>query len=228
MSEENRSYYAIIPANVRYDSSLNANAKLLYGEITALCNQEGYCWASNDYFSKLYGVSKTTISRWVKDLKDNNYINIQLVYKEGTKEIKYRYIQICGEGIIKNDNRGIVKNDKDNNTSINNTINNKYNNRFVKPTLKEVTDYCLERKNNIDAENFIDYYEANGWKVGKNPMKDWKAAIRTWERRENATKQPSRTEIVPEWMNKEPEAKPLSPEARKKMEELMKEFKEGK
>ena len=44
-------------------------------------------------------------------------------------------------------------------------------------------EYCLERNNSIDAENFIDYYNSNGWKVGKNPMKDWKAAIRTWEKR---------------------------------------------
>lgn len=53
--------------------------------------------------------------------------------------------------------------------------------RFVKPTLDEVKAYCAERKNNIDPSRFIDYYEANGWKVGKNPMKDWKAAMRMWE-----------------------------------------------
>lgn len=53
--------------------------------------------------------------------------------------------------------------------------------RFVKPTLEEVEDYCKERNNNIDAQRFINYYESNGWKVGKNPMKDWKAAVRTWE-----------------------------------------------
>ena len=198
MGEENRSYYAIIPANVRYDEKLNANAKLLYGEITALCNQEGYCWATNDYFSKLYSVSKTTISRWIKDLKDNGYISVEMVYKQGTKEIDYRYIRICGEGINKNDNTPIIKNDKDNNTSFNNTNNNTYNKRFVKPTLEEVKEYCIERNNNIDAENFIDYYNSNGWKVGKNPMKDWKATIRTWERRNkeennaNNNKQPNK------------------------------------
>lgn len=55
-------------------------------------------------------------------------------------------------------------------------------NKFVKPTLDEVKNYCQERNNNIDAEKFIDYYESNGWKVGRNSMKDWKACIRTWER----------------------------------------------
>jgi hypothetical protein len=54
--------------------------------------------------------------------------------------------------------------------------------RFVKPTLEEVKAYCTERGNNVDAEHFYDYYEANGWRVGKNPMKDWKASVRTWER----------------------------------------------
>ena len=63
--EDFKSYYAIIPANVRYDKDLPANAKLLYGEITALCNEKGICWATNDYFAKLYDVSKTSISKWI-------------------------------------------------------------------------------------------------------------------------------------------------------------------
>lgn len=54
--------------------------------------------------------------------------------------------------------------------------------RFTPPTLDEVIAYCNERNNNIDANHFIDYYTSNGWLVGKNKMKDWKAAIRTWER----------------------------------------------
>ena len=56
--------------------------------------------------------------------------------------------------------------------------------RFEKPTLSQITQYCLERNNNVNAEQFFDYYESNGWKVGKNSMKDWKAAVRTWERSE--------------------------------------------
>lgn len=54
--------------------------------------------------------------------------------------------------------------------------------RFTPPTLSMVQEYCDERCNNVDAQKFIDYYSSNGWKVGRNPMKDWKAAVRTWER----------------------------------------------
>lgn len=59
--------------------------------------------------------------------------------------------------------------------------------RFVKPTIEEVADYCNERQNDVDAEKFYDYYSSNGWKVGKNAMKDWKASVRTWEK--NTTQQ---------------------------------------
>ena len=54
--------------------------------------------------------------------------------------------------------------------------------RFVKPKIEEIMDYCDERQNNVDAEKFYDYYSSNGWRVGKNPMKDWKASVRTWEK----------------------------------------------
>lgn len=61
---------------------------------------------------------------------------------------------------------------------------NKKRKRFTPPTVDEVRAYCIERGNGIDAERFVSYYTANGWKVGKNPMKDWRAAVRTWERRD--------------------------------------------
>lgn len=54
--------------------------------------------------------------------------------------------------------------------------------RFTPPTVEEVRAYCQERKNNVDTQKFVDYYTANGWKVGRNAMRDWKAAVRTWER----------------------------------------------
>lgn len=69
-----------------------------------------------------------------------------------------------------------------NNKILNNNKDTYKRKKFEKPTLEEVKEYCLERKNNVDAELFINYYESNGWKVGKNSMKNWKAAVRTWER----------------------------------------------
>ena len=64
--------------------------------------------------------------------------------------------------------------------------------KFIKPTLEAVTAYCQERKNHVDAQRFLDYYESNGWKVGKNSMKDWRAAVRTWERNGFQTSAPSK------------------------------------
>jgi hypothetical protein len=65
--------------------------------------------------------------------------------------------------------------------------NNTGANKFAKPTIEEVKNYCTERKNKIDPSKFLNYYESNGWKVGRNPMKNWKAAIRTWEQTQLST-----------------------------------------
>lgn len=67
--------------------------------------------------------------------------------------------------------------------------------RFEKPTLSEIKEYCIERNNNVDAQHFYDHYESNGWKVGKNSMKNWQAAVRTWEKNSytNTTKQTKKT-----------------------------------
>lgn len=68
------------------------------------------------------------------------------------------------------------------NININKNKDIKKKSIFVIPTLEEVQAYCQERKNNIDPEVFIDFYESKGWMVGKNKMKDWKATVRTWEK----------------------------------------------
>ena len=140
MEEQLKSYYAIIPAEVRYDEDLPPNAKLLYGEITSLCNEKGYCWASNQYFADLYKVSKITVSRWISTLNKKGYITIETLYKEGTKEFIGRHLYITNTPINKNVNRYIQndlegvnkivntpsnKNAKDNKKDINNTFNNK-------------------------------------------------------------------------------------------------------
>lgn len=128
--KENPAYYAIIPSNVRYDEELSPNAKLLYGEISALCNQHGYCWASNEYFASLYKVSKISISKWVNQLKEKGYVFVKMNYKPGTKEILNRHISLVEYPIKEKFNTSITKvkepikeKFKDNNT-INNTTNN--------------------------------------------------------------------------------------------------------
>ena len=178
-------YYATISAEVRYDKNLTANAKLLYAEITAFLNMNGECFATNKYFSKLYGKSIVTISKWVNELIANGYISSYYTYKEGTKEIDKRYLSIIKGGIKENFKEGIKENFKDNNTSINNNITYSNNKRFKKPTIEEISIYCKQRNNTIDAETFFDFYESKNWKIGKSAMKCWKSCVRTWEKRQD-------------------------------------------
>lgn len=71
-------YYAVIPAEVRYDKSLKPNAKLLYGELTSLCSRSGYCWATNEYFAELYSLSVGTVSRLISQLESQGYIHCEM------------------------------------------------------------------------------------------------------------------------------------------------------
>jgi hypothetical protein len=163
--EEKKSYYAIIPANVRYDADLTPNAKLLYGEITALCNERGYCWASNDYFSKLYGVSKKSISSWISALVKKGYIYSEIKYKEGSKEILDRYIKLFGEPIEEIFYTPIEKKVKDNNTLKNNTSNN------IKKERKTSYDEILSGITDTDLKGlYLEYIKMR--KLIKAPMTD--------------------------------------------------------
>ena len=168
MEEQQRSYYAIIPANVRYDKDLAPNAKLLYGEITALCNEKGYCWASNQYFAELYGVSVLSIKRWVNSLVTKGYVYRTLTYKPNSKEVDKRILSIdggikidttsvqkCYDPSIKNDTSSSIKNDTDNNTSINNTFNN--TNIYKEKNIKKesVNSVIAEYTENKDLQDAL-------------------------------------------------------------------------
>lgn len=184
-------YYAIIPAEVRYDKGLTANAKLLYGELTALCNKEGYCWANNDYFANLYGTSKKTISRWISSLVENQYISSTMVYKDNTREILYREIRILplsrpipknvnpygqnGSTLPSKTSRGRDKKVKDNNT-YNNTSNNTSNNTTKKERKKgkKLTSYDQIINSEVTDESVkAELYEyLKMRKMIKKPMTD--------------------------------------------------------
>ena len=120
-------YYGILPANIRYDKNLKPMEKIMYSELTALSNKNGYCNATNSYFAELYEVNKNTVSLWISDLEKAGYIKTKLIYEPGTKNIKERRIFIT-DPITKNNDTyhekevdPITKNREDNNTSINNT-----------------------------------------------------------------------------------------------------------
>ncbi|HDT7907233.1 TPA: helix-turn-helix domain-containing protein [Enterococcus faecium] len=223
---EHRSYYAIIPANVRYDKRLKPNTKLLYGEITALCNERGFCWAGNEYFADLYGVNKETISRWASDLIKFGYLNREIIYKEGTNQIINRYLRINQYPIDEKRNTPIDEKVKDNNTSINNTFNNtKEYIRELPPSKKSkakpvrhkygeyknvlLSDEQMEKlktefPNDYQEriERLSEYCESSG-----KTYKNYLATIRSWARKEksepkNASsgyKRTGRREKLPEW-----------------------------
>jgi hypothetical protein len=209
------SYYAVIPANVRYDKNLKANEKLLYGEIAALSNKNGYCWASNNYFAELYGVSKIAVSGWINNLCKAGYITSE-VHRDERNQVTERIIAInqnVNTPIKENVNTPIKENFKENNTSINNTSMNKKKGasapkekreRFSAPSVQEIKDYAKETGKPDYSEQFWNYYESNGWLVGKNKMKSWKAAYAGWcarQKKFNSSKQTlNQTKQVPEYI----------------------------
>lgn len=158
---ENPNYYAVIPAKVRYDDRLRPNEKLLYGEIGALSNKDGKCWATNSYFAKVYKVGTSTISTWINDLADKGYVLLRYFYKGTTKEIEKREIQLTDVlstheiGVHKNEIgihkkiRGYSQNPKENNTSMNKEEEEKEN-------IKEKVEM-----NDEDFKKVINFYENN-------------------------------------------------------------------
>lgn len=158
--DEKPNYYAIIPADVRYDKDLRANEKLLYGEITALTKKTGECWASNSYFSELYGVKPNAIATWIRHLKNKGYIAVGYTYNG--KEITKRLITIGGiqkdntsypneyGGGIQKDNRGGIQKGEENNTSItNNTSINKR--KYIKESFETLWKLYPNKKGKLEA-----------------------------------------------------------------------------
>ncbi|MGW7932869.1 helix-turn-helix domain-containing protein, partial [Staphylococcus xylosus] len=154
------SYYSIITANVRYDNELTDSEKLLFSEITALSNKNGYCSSTNNYFSNLYDVAKETISRRISKLNQRGYIKLEII-KNG-KAVKQRRIYPLTQTSIPIEdsvntpvdnsiNTPIDANVKENNTSINITSNNNINRIYKESSTstsypyQEIINYLNER-----------------------------------------------------------------------------------
>lgn len=124
--KEQPNYYAITPATVRYDNNLKSVEKLLYGEITALANKNGYCYAKNKYFADLYNVTSVSVSRWISHLQELGYIETEII-RNKNKEIVSRNIYIVDTPYYQKNQypyahkntEGINKNVKDNNIKYN-------------------------------------------------------------------------------------------------------------
>ena len=152
-------YYSIIPAVVRYDKNLTPNSKLLYAEITALCNMNGKCTASTRYFADLYGVSRVSIQKWLKLLEDKKHIKRKIIYKKGSKEIEKRYITLINKVSINlKTTSSKQKLTNNNNTKVYNNNNITYNNidnRKLKfeERVMQITDISKD-----ELQAFIDYW----------------------------------------------------------------------
>lgn len=125
MDKENPNYYAIIPADVRYDTELSANEKLLYGEISALCNKLGYCYATSSYFAELYNVDVRTVRRWLERLVQRGYI-VSEINRDDVRQRKITLVTGADKNVLGVGQKcptGADKNVLQNNINKNNTRN---------------------------------------------------------------------------------------------------------
>lgn len=191
MSEEKQApnYYSIIPADVRYHKELRPNEKLLYGELTALTNSKGFCWASNQYFAELYGVSKETVSRWIANLEKFGFVTREII-RDDKNVIISRRIYIApslqnNQDVLTQGNENpepltkmsipslqynqtpIDKKVKENNTSINNTSMN----RKILSSSDEHDDPPLH-------DQVISYLNNQAYRQFKSTTKKTKSLIR--------------------------------------------------
>ena len=164
------------------------NEMLLYALIYSYSDGGSAFYGSTEYLAKRLGSSK---SRIIKVL--NEMVSKGLIIKKTSGRFNFyvtNFNYVCNTEEPPVSEQHPIRCQVDTESSVIPTPNNINNNikntisvtRFVKPKVEEIDSYCKERKNNVDAQQFFDYYESKGWKVGKTPMKDWKSAVRTWER----------------------------------------------
>lgn len=192
--------YLLLPVLAVDDDRISDGEVLLLAEIMALANNTGYCYASNAYLMKKRRISQSTLTSRLGNLKKHGYIKVKLI-KDDKGCVKERRIypycldftpyteqprEVCREsgiGYAENLTTPMPKSRQENNINTNNISKNKREStREARPnSIEDVRAYCRERNNRVNVEKWYAYYESIGWKVGRNPMKDWKAAVRKWE-----------------------------------------------
>lgn len=180
----NPNYYAILPADVRYDKTLKPMEKILYAEITALAQTNGYCYAQNSYFAELYDTHKNTVGNWINNLVKKGYIFSEIIYKEGSKEIEKRLLTPInkkvdtpqrkdGEGINKKIDTPINENVEDNITSLEYYKSNKKSKPKKDSLTEKLIDELIEKHKlprHTDLEYFVFWFIEHRKNI-KHPIK---------------------------------------------------------
>lgn len=207
--------FGTIPKLVMQDRSLSLGAKAVYAYFCSFTGAGDSCFPSRERICYDLDLNKDTFTKYRNELVTRGYIKIEQI-KDGVKfsHNVYTLCDVVPSCPVFSDTKisdpkvsdpkepdTINNSIKSNNIKSNNTLSTadkpqRERKRFVKPTVEEVAAYCRERQNTVDAEEFVAYYESNGWKVGKNPMVNWKQSVITWEcKRKNEQKAKNGTPI---------------------------------
>ena len=190
-SKVNERNYIVIQGWMLTELQLKGNELLIYACVYGFSQLEGQVFSGSlQYLADWTNSTRQGVVKCLKSLIDKGYLEKIDKVVNGVKFCEYRATKfngVCNTVVrgMQQSCTGGVQQSLPNNLDIDNLEDNKVYTRFVKPTLEAVQAYCQERNKGVDAQKWYDYYSANGWKVGKNPMKDWKAAVRTWERSGN-------------------------------------------
>ena len=194
---DKREEFTVVSNAILKDKMLSLKSKAML--ITMLSLSDDWKFSVSG-LSTITGEGKTAVRACLSELEKAGYlIRKKSTNKNGQFDYEYDVYESPCTGLPHTDephtdephtenrdaykitNNKILNNKRTNNKRINIKGENA-SQRFIPPTLDEVREYCSERNNSVDPEKFIDYYTANGWKVGRNKMKDWKESVRTWER----------------------------------------------
>ena len=180
-----------IPIEIWQDKSLSWNEKILLMEIDSFTAKDRECYISNEYIAELLGVTDRCARKYLSHLLQLGLIRV--VKFDGRKRYVESTISFQAEWNICSRQDGVSVPHTDNNEYINNnSLYKRESSRFQKPSIDEIRQYCISRNNSVDPEQFFNFYESKGWTIGKSPMKDWRAAVRTWEKREKEVPQRKR------------------------------------
>ena len=187
-------WFITIQQEMRDQLGLKGNELIVFAFINGFSQEGQSCYYGGlANLQRVCGIaSRQTAIDVLKSLMAKGYIVKTEQIFNGVKMLSYSVSPIIGQGVQKMD-KGCPESGHNNIEDINiNSLSLKGSSRFQKPTIEEIRQYCLEKGYNVDAEQFFNFYESKGWLVGKSPMKNWRAAVSTWNKREKEIPQRKR------------------------------------